>query len=105
MISLTIISETYEQSDEIIRLLLKKRLVIEGTIQTNANCYRLDTNRHVKETNSAMLICTTKSLLFPEIDEILREKYTNNLPILYSVPIVNMDWEQLKTLREETQSV
>ena len=105
MISLTIISETYEQSDEIIRLLLKKRLVIEGTIQTNTNCYRLDTKRHVKETYSAMLICTTKSLLFPEIDEILREKYTNNLPILYSVPIVNMDWEQLKALREETQSV
>ena len=105
MISLTIITKTLDQSNEIIHLLLEKRLVIEGTIQKNTSCFRLDTDKNIEETDSVMLICTTKALLFTDIDELLREKYKNNLPVLYSVPIVNMDWEQSKELIEETQRV
>ena len=105
MISLTIISETSEQSNEIIRLLLKKRLVIEGIIEKNTRSFRLDNKNNIIETDSTRLICTTKSLLFTEIDELLREKYKHNLPILYSVPIANMDWEQSKTLIVKTQMV
>ena len=41
-----------------------------------------------------MIIGKTKSLLFNYIDERLREKYPNNMPVLYSLAIVNMDWEQ-----------
>jgi len=105
MISITIISDTFEQSDEIIRLLLDNRLVIDGTIKTNTRCYKLDTNKNVVVADSVVLLCTTKALLFSKIDEFLRERYKNNLPVIHSVPIVNMDWEQSKTLVEKTQSI
>ena len=105
MISLVIKSESFEQNKEIIRLLLKIQLVIEGTIQKNTFCFRLDNKNNITETNSSVLICTTKSLLFTEIDELLRKKYKNNLPTLFSVPIINMDWEQSKKLIERTQRV
>ncbi len=36
-------------------------------------------------------------------DGLLREKYKNNVPVLYSTPIVNMDLEQSETLIEETK--
>ena len=105
MISLTIISSTSTQSNEIIQLLLKKRLVIEGTIQKNIKCFRLGIGTAVKESDATMLICTTKALLFTSIDKLLREKYKNGFPLLYSVPIIHMDWEQSRTLIEETQNV
>jgi hypothetical protein len=53
MISLTIISSTSKQSNEIIHLLLKKRLVIAGTIQKNIKCFRLDIEREVNMYNQS----------------------------------------------------
>ena len=105
MISLTIITKSYSQSNEIIQLLLKERLVIEGTIQNKTNWFRLDENENVIEGDSSVLICTTKGLLFNKIDMLLREQYKNEMPTLYSTPIVNMDWDQSKILIEETQTV
>ncbi len=105
MISLTIIAKTLEQGNEIVSLLLKKRLIIEGTMQTKSKCFRLDAKKNILETNSVILICTTKSLLFTRIDTLLKERYKDDMPVLYSVPIVNMDWEQSKKLIEETKNV
>lgn len=105
MISLTIITKTFEQGDEIIRLLLKERLVIEGTIQKNISCFRLDNKNNVVKSDSSLLLCTTKALLFTKIDTLLRERYKDSMVVVYSVPIVNMDWEQSKILIEETQNV
>ena len=105
MMSLTIITRTVEQSNEIIHLLLKERLVIEGIIQKNTSYFQFDVNKNVIESDSTMLLCITKGLLFTKIDTLLREKYKDNKPVLYSVPIINMGWEQSKIIIEETQSV
>ena len=47
----------------------------------------------------------TKALLFNTIDELLREKYPNNMPTLFSIPIVHMDWEQADELVKETAKI
>lgn len=47
----------------------------------------------------------TKALLFNTIDELLKEKYKDNMPVIYSLPIVNMDWEQSKNLVNDVAKV
>ena len=47
----------------------------------------------------------TKALLFNVIDQLLKEKYPHKMPIIYSLPIVHMDWEQSKELVNEVVKV
>ena len=47
----------------------------------------------------------TKGLLFDKIDRRLRGLYKQNMPVLYSVPIVNMDWEQADLLKAQTAKI
>jgi len=52
-----------------------------------------------------MIMGKTKSLLFNYIDANLRELYSDNMPVRYSVAIVNMDWEQSDRLISKTAKV
>ncbi len=105
MMSLTLISKSLEQADEIAIYLIKKKLVIEANLISNSKCYQLSENNEVDKKNTVSIICTTKSLLFNTIDEYLKETYGQDMPTIYSVPVINMDWEQSKMLVEGTQSV
>lgn len=105
MIKLTIISNTSEQANEIAHLLLNESLVIEAVIFEDTKCLRLNANKKVVEKLSTTIICTTKSLLFEQIDSLLKGKYIKEMPVLYSVPIINMDWEQSKILIDGTKRV
>jgi len=103
--SLTIISKSLEQADEIANYLIKEKLVIEVNLIEKTQCYKLDANKEVVKSKAASLVCTTKSLLFNRIDSYLKESYGKNMPTIYSVPVINMDWEQSEILVEGTLSV
>ena len=105
MVKLTIISNSSEQASEIADFLLSKSLVIEALIIENTKCLRLHENKKVVEKLSTTILCTTKSLLFEQIDSLLKAKYKKEMPVLYSVPIINMDWEQSKILIDGTKRV
>jgi uncharacterized protein involved in tolerance to divalent cations len=105
MMSLTLISNNAEQAEEIARYLLIEQLVIEANLIENTTCFRLDKDKQVVRKKSVALICTTKSLLFNKIDECLKEMYGKDMPVLYSVPIINMDWEQSQLIIEGTETV
>ncbi len=105
MMSLTIIAKDTEQAEQVATYLVKEKLVIEANLIENTNCYRLNKNQEVVKKSTTFLICTTKSLLFNQIDENLKGMYGKDMPVMYSVPIINMDWEQSKILVEGTQKV
>ncbi len=102
MVLLTIKSKSLEQGEEIIKLLLEKKFVFDITIQKHTNCFQLNKASEIIESNSAVLTCITKGLLFSQIYNLLKEKYGKNKPLIYSVPIVNMDWEQSRILIDKT---
>lgn len=40
----------------------------------------------------------TKALLFNHINLLLKQKYIENMPVLYSLPVLNMEFEQANQL-------
>ena len=68
----------------------------------------LERKNNGKGTHSSqqiLLMGKTKSLLFVEIDRTLRERYPDDLPVIYAVPIAGMDWEQADRLISGTAKV
>lgn len=105
MTRLTIITDTLGQAKEIVQILLKEKFALEVNIVDNCMDYKMDKKGNIIEKSIVTLICTTKSLLFPTIDNLLKEKYPDNMPVLYSLPIIHMDWEQSKILVNKTKNV
>lgn len=103
--SLTIIAKDTEQAEKVAMYLVKEKLVIEANLISNTKCFRLNKNQEVAKKSTAVLVCTTKSLLFNQIDEYLKGMYGKDMPEMYSVPIIYMDWEQSVNLVEGTQKV
>jgi uncharacterized protein involved in tolerance to divalent cations len=104
MILLHIISPDHQQTKDISDFLSQKKLILNPIIIENAQGRKLDEvdEKSITSTAHFLLIGKTKGLLFNEIDLKLREKYPTNLPILYSLPITHMDWEQADELINKT---
>jgi len=104
MIQLRVSSKSEKQILEIAELLIKEHYAIDLNILPNHKRLSLENGKIV--TNELFLLTgKTKGLLFTSIDKLLNEKYPNDLPEIYSLPIVHMDWEQSKQLTEEIKSV
>lgn len=105
MIQLNIISKSHKQADELVQILIKKNLAInvfkiDGLISAVSN--KEGINYHQGNT---MITGQTKALLFNKIDQLIRSKYKKDMPLVYSLAIVNMDWEQADLLIQETIKV
>ncbi|MDE0771506.1 MAG: divalent cation tolerance protein CutA [Salibacteraceae bacterium] len=104
MIQLIVSSTSEKQILEIAELLIKERYVIDLNILPNHKRLSLE-NEKIISSDLFLLTGKTKGLLFTTIDELLNEKYPTDLPEIYSLPIVHMDWEQLKQLTEDIKVV
>lgn len=104
MIQLSVCSTDLSQIEEIAVLLLKERLIVSVRIYSEMRLLELEKGE-IKETKTFQLTGKTKALLFPAIDQKLRELYADNIPEIYSLAIVNMDWEQADKLISETAKV
>lgn len=105
MILAHIIVRDKEQTMDIIKLLTAKDLLYSAGISTK-KIYKKNKKTGVLEyLEQTLIIGKTKSLLFSVINKLLKEKYPEKMPMLYAIPIIHMDEEQLDILREHTAKV
>ena len=97
MVFLRISSKSESKIERIAEILLKEKLAIDLNIRRNIE--RLEYKKgKVHSTSIFLLTGKTKGLLFTTIDNRLVEEFGKNMPEIYSLPIVNMDWEQARQL-------
>ena len=104
MIVLKITDERSERIIEIAKTLVRERLVLD--VNVNFNVQRLEFKDYEYTTSTIVeFSAKTKALLFNTIDNRIRELYPDDPPEIYSLPIVNMDWEHTKYVRGYLQQV
>ncbi len=104
MIQLVIASESKEQLEEIAEYLLANHLVISVDFHYDIKRIEFEKGKLKKHTIH-YITGKTKSLLFSEIDLRLRKIYKNNIPEIFSHPIINMDWELANKLKTDTEKI
>lgn len=100
MIFLRIVSKSETQIEEIAKLLLLENLVIDVNIKRQIERADLESNE-LKFTRMFLLTAKTRAVLFDKIDKRLNAEYPNNLPEVYALPIMEMDWKQADQLKKE----
>jgi len=104
MIQLVVASKSDKQLEEIAEYLLKNHLII--SIDFHQNIKRIEfENGEINTCNIHFITGLTKSLLFMEIDSRLRDKFNDNIPEIFSHPIINMDWELANKLKSEIEKI
>lgn len=102
MILVHIITNRKKQALEMVQMLTEKKLMLHAII-SKKTVYEYK-NVLLKK-KQFLIIGQTKGLLFKTINEKLQSKYPDNMPILYSVPIIYMDEQQTDYIREYTAKV
>ena len=105
MVLLHIVSNNAEQANDIIEFLVSKKLVLNALVQENVILKKRGEQESIVSEKQILIMGKTKALLFNTIDKLLREKYGSKMPILYSIPIVSMDFEQANELINQTAAV
>ncbi len=104
MILIHISTNDEQLGEEIAEFLVEDRLIVDAFIMNGIRKFRTTEGKVVLE-NQILVMGKTKAILFDTIDKILKQKYGAKLPTLYSVPIVHMDWNQSKDLKEQTKQM
>lgn len=97
MIFLRILSKDESMIDLLALELLRENLVIDLTIKRHMTRVEL-INNELTEFPVYLLTAKTRGVLFTTIDKFIKKKYAKNMPEVYSLPIVHMDWEQADSL-------
>ena len=105
MILLHILSSDEKQATEFVDYLMEHKLILDAVMMEKVLVREKNEKGEIQSIRKTMILGKTKALLFVDIDNRLREKYKENMPVLYSIPIVNMDWEQANELISETISI
>lgn len=105
MILLHILTKDEEQANAISEYLIEHKLIFEAVIFEKVIARDLNPAGELISNQKVLVMGKTKSLLFNHIDEKIRENFSEHMPSLYSVPIVNMDWEQSNDLIQSTAKV
>ncbi len=105
MVLLHVITNDTNQTDEIVDQLITQKLLLSGITIEDVNVKKMGHEGNIISEKQSLIMGTTKALLFNKIDAFLRDKYPDNVPTVYSIPIVNMDWEQADQLVKETKAI
>lgn len=105
MILLHVITSDEDQALQIVDFLIEEKLMLDAVILDKVLVRKKSDDGVFTTINQTLITGRTKALLFNYIDEKLRERYPNNMPVLYSLAIVNMDWEQSNLLISKTAKV
>ena len=104
MILLHVLTKDKTQAREIADLLVREKLILTAVTHRAVKTSSLK-DGVLHEEKQYLVLGKTKALLFDTIDRKLKEIYGDDLPTLYSVPIVQMDWDQTSELKERTAKV
>jgi hypothetical protein len=105
MILLHIISDTEPQAIEIADLLIEEKLIFDAVILDKIMVRRKSETKKFESRKKHLVLGKTKALLFNDVDKLLRKKYQDQMPDIYSLPIVNMDFQLAIELVSETSKV
>lgn len=97
MIFLRIVSKKESQLTEIAKMLLTEKLAMDITIKTSMTRITLQNDKLVN-TPVFLLTAKTRGILFPMIDDYVKSTFSQQMPEVYSLPIIYMDWDQARTL-------
>lgn len=98
MVLLHIICNDSQQSDDIADLLVKENLVLEAVTFQDVSVKERKKNGTTGQSERTMLIGRTRGLLFNTVEDRLHELYPTSMPIIYSIPVVNMNWQDAHIL-------
>ena len=105
MILLHIITEDEKQAIEIVDLLLKEIIILEAVLLEQVAVRKKMLSGKLVTQSHTLTMGKTKALLFNTIDNLLKERYEQNMPVIYSTPIVHMDWEESTLLQSRLEQV
>ncbi len=94
------------QVKKIAEVLLTEDFVVDVNLKSGIK--RVEYNgKSIVSKDIFLMTAKTKSLLFKNIDQRIRDLYPEkeNLPEIYSIPIVHMDWEQSKQIQSDVMQV
>lgn len=98
MMVLHIVSKDKGLLEEISDFLLKERLIANAMISDAVEYKALDKAGKIELSKEYQCQAISKSLLFSTINDVLRDKYHNNTPLLYCEPIILIDSQQTEEL-------
>ncbi len=99
MIQVHIITKELEQVREITELLIDRRLITGVTLIDTVSSFKNDKDE-IETGLTNLLIGRTRAVLFSTIEKVLKEKYGDDMPLIYGMPIVNMDLGHMEKLKE-----
>ena len=100
MVLLRILSKKEETIREIAEMLLREHLAINISVKPNGE--RLEwVNETAVSSPLFLLTAKTKGLLFDHISKVLEKRYKDEMPEMYSIAIVHMDWDQARHLAND----
>jgi uncharacterized protein involved in tolerance to divalent cations len=105
MILAHIIAKNKKQALQIIAVLLEKKLLLHAAISKKTVFKNIDNQLQLKKQKQTLIIGKTKGLLFNSINQELKNRFSENMPMLYAVPIIYMDEEIATILRSSTAKV
>jgi uncharacterized protein involved in tolerance to divalent cations len=101
---LYVLSEDAAQIENIAHDLLNSRLISTVNIDWNRDRY-IAVNGKIEKKKLNVMTAVTKALLFDTIDSRLRNQYSQNMPEVFSTPIIHIDWDLAKSLIENVEKV
>lgn len=105
MMTLQLVSEDESLLLEIAEYLLEQSLIANAMISETGTYKMLDKNNTIITSNHYILKGISKSLLFSHINTLLREKYKDRMPLLYSEPIILIDPIQTEIIVKQLAKV
>ena len=105
MVLLHILTKNEKKANEIVDYLLSKKMIMNAILLEKVKIRKKTKIGLIQNEEQIMIMAKTKALLFTSIDTLLKQKYREEMPVLYSVPIVHMDWDQADELMQETAKV
>jgi len=104
MIQLHIITRKPEQVKEIAEILINEEFITGATVIDSISSYKSNEGE-IETVKTNLLIGRTKAMLFSAIEKLLKEKYGNFMPVIYGMPIINMDYKHLEKLKKVVKEV
>jgi hypothetical protein len=104
MVNLQIITKDEQTAHEIIDHLLKERFVLEGILLENVTRKRVIDEEIVAE-NGFLIKALAKALLFKSINQYIQDHFGDRDVVMYTIPIVDMDWDAQQSLIASTKTV
>ena len=105
MMILQILSKDEAQVHEIADYLLKEELIANAMLSEKVLVKTKTDDGSIASSKQYKLQGISKSLLFQEINSKLKQRYADNMPLLYSEPIILIDPVHLDAILESIRKV